>query len=101
MKTTDIPFMKEDTVAETKPDLTNVQGKPDNQADLDAADKQAKADKAEAKKSEKAKGPLGRASESSDPAVHKLMADRQTAAMNGDKDGAEAASDELRKLGFE
>jgi hypothetical protein len=100
VKTADVPFMKESPVAETKQDLTNVEGKPDNRADLDAAEKQAKAEKAESK-SKKPAGPLGRASESSDPAVHKLMADRQTAAMNGDKDGAEAASDELRKLGFE
>lgn len=51
--------------------------------------------------SKKPAGPLGNAAESSDPAVHKLLADRQTAAMNGDKDAADAASDELRKLGVE
>lgn len=46
-------------------------------------------------------GPLGRAAESSDPAVHQLLAERQTAVMNDDKDAVKAATAELNKLGFE
>ncbi len=45
--------------------------------------------------------PLAKASESGDPAVQKLLGDRQTAYMNGDA-GAEAQVDAaLAELGFE
>lgn len=44
---------------------------------------------------------LAKASESSDPAVHKLLADIQTAQMNGNDEQAEAARKALAGLGFE
>lgn len=45
--------------------------------------------------------PLAKASESSDPAVHKLLADIQTAQMNGNDEQADAARTALAELGFE
>jgi hypothetical protein len=45
--------------------------------------------------------PRGRASESGDPAVHKLLADRQTAVLNGNSDAVKAVDDQLADLGFE
>lgn len=45
--------------------------------------------------------PLAKAAESGDPAVQKLLGDRQTAAMNGDEDAAARVTAELGKLGFE
>ena len=44
---------------------------------------------------------LARASESTDPAVHQLMAELQSAQMNGDADKAAALVEQLAKLGFE
>ena len=43
---------------------------------------------------------LAPASESGDPAVHQLLAARQTAEMNGSDEGVKAATDALAKLGF-
>jgi hypothetical protein len=86
--------MKEGTVADAK-DTTKARQERDEQDPTNIEGKPAES------KSKKPAGPLGNAAESSDPAVHKLLADRQTAAMNGDKDAADAASDELRKLGVE
>jgi hypothetical protein len=37
---------------------------------------------------------------STDPAVHQLLAHRQIAAMNGDKDAADAATARLAELGY-
>jgi hypothetical protein len=42
----------------------------------------------------------GRAAESSDPAVHKLLADQDIARQNGDDETVERITKELRKLGF-
>jgi hypothetical protein len=44
--------------------------------------------------------PLGPAGESGDPAVHKLLADLETARSNGDGDAVKAARDALAALGF-
>lgn len=57
--------------------------------------------KPEARKSAEAAKALARASESGDPAVHKLLADIQTARMNNDADRVKALTDELAKLGYE
>ena len=46
-----------------------------------------------------AKAPLGVAGESSDPAVHQLLADRQTAESNDDKKAIEAVDHKLADLG--
>jgi hypothetical protein len=46
-----------------------------------------------------AKAPLGSAGESSDPAVHQLLAERQSAESNGDKKAIEAIDDKLAELG--
>ena len=56
---------------------------------------------ADEKKSEKpaAKAPLGSAAESSDPAVHQLLADRQTAESNGDEKAIEVIDQKLADLG--
>lgn len=43
---------------------------------------------------------LSDAAASTDPAVHQLLAHRQTAALNGDAEAADAATAELAKLGF-
>lgn len=57
---------------------------------------------ADAKKTESTSKPtLARASESSDPAVHQLLAQRQTAHMNEDTDGLKRISAELAALGYE
>jgi hypothetical protein len=45
--------------------------------------------------------PLASAAASGDPAVQKLLADRNTAAMNGDSDGQAQATAALAELGFE
>jgi hypothetical protein len=76
VKTPDVPFMKEPAVADHK------DTKPDAKAD-------------------KPSGPLGRAAESGDPAVHQVLAELQTAVMNDDQDAQEAAQAELKKLGVE
>lgn len=52
---------------------------------------------AEAKKA----APLARAAESTDPAVHQLMAEIQSAQMNGDADREKALAKQLADLGFE
>ena len=44
---------------------------------------------------------LAPAAESSDPAVHQLLAEIQTAQMNDDKDAEKDAREELRQLGYE
>jgi hypothetical protein len=46
-------------------------------------------------------GQLAPAAESSDPAVHQLLGDIQTAQMNDDKDAEAAAREDLRALGYE
>jgi hypothetical protein len=56
--------------------------------------------KPEPKSEPKSDSKLADAASASDPAVHQLLADRQTAEMNGDKDAAEAATAELKKLGY-
>lgn len=43
---------------------------------------------------------LAPASESGDPAVHQILAERQTAAMNSDEGAIAAADSALAKLGF-
>lgn len=44
---------------------------------------------------------LRRASETEDPAIHQLLAERQTAAANGDKDAVAAVGKALAELGYE
>lgn len=44
---------------------------------------------------------LAKASESSDPAVHELLARKQTASMNADNDEVKRISAELADLGYE
>lgn len=46
-------------------------------------------------------GNLAPAAESSDPAVHQLLAEIQTAQMNDDKDAEKNAREDLRALGYE
>lgn len=48
-----------------------------------------------------AKAGLSQASESSDPSVHKLLADIQTARLNDNNDEVKALTKELADLGFE
>lgn len=55
---------------------------------------------ADAKKPEP-KPKLAAASESSDPAVHQLLAQRQTAHMNEDTDELRRVNRELADLGYE
>lgn len=43
---------------------------------------------------------VGRASESGDPAVQQLLAQRQTAELNGDRDALDDVDKQLVKLGF-
>jgi hypothetical protein len=43
---------------------------------------------------------LAPASESADAAVHQLLAERQTASMNGDEAGMRAVDEALAKLGY-
>ena len=43
---------------------------------------------------------LADAAASSDPAVHQLLAERQTAALNGDVTAADAATAQLAELGY-
>ena len=47
------------------------------------------------------KGKLTPAAESGDPAVHKLLADIQTAQLNGDSDGEKNLRKQLAELGYE
>jgi len=47
------------------------------------------------------RGNLAPAAESSDPAVHQLLAEIQTAQMNDDKDAEKDAREDLRALGYE
>jgi hypothetical protein len=44
--------------------------------------------------------PLGRAGESGDPVVHQLLAERQTALINGDAAGIADADRRLAELGY-
>ncbi len=44
---------------------------------------------------------LARASESGDPAVHQLIAELQTARLNGNDDAVKAATEKLAALGYE
>jgi len=44
---------------------------------------------------------LAPAAESSDPAVHQLLAERDIAARNGDEDAAKAATARLAELGYQ
>ena len=44
---------------------------------------------------------LARASESGDPSVHQLMAELQTARLNGDADAASSLAAQLAELGYE
>jgi hypothetical protein len=53
-----------------------------------------------AKTSTPASKPLSPAGESGDPAVHKLLADLETARSNGDADAIKAAQTALAELGF-
>jgi len=46
-------------------------------------------------------GKLAPAAESGDPAVHKLLADIQTAQLNGDSDGEKNLRKQLAELGYE
>jgi hypothetical protein len=55
--------------------------------------------KAEEKPKPAAKAPPGSAGESSDPAVHQLLADRQTAESNGDEKAVEDIDKALGELG--
>lgn len=94
MKTTDVPFLKESPMADTKPTTTPAKSE----------------DKPAAKPVAVSLAPAG---ESADPAVHKLLADRQAAVMNVEaaepkvdeekvraaKDVVAAIDDELAKLG--
>ena len=45
--------------------------------------------------------PLARASEATDPAVHQIIAEMQTAQMNGDADVVSALVKQLADLGYE
>ncbi len=54
----------------------------------------------ETKKSEPAKPPLADGAASGDPAVHQLLAERNTAVMNGDEKAAEAVTAQLAELGY-
>lgn len=47
------------------------------------------------------RGPLQPASESSDPAVHEVLAQIQTARSNGDDDETERLTKHLAELGYE
>ena len=55
--------------------------------------------KVEEKPKPAAKAPPGSAGESSDPAVHQLLADRQTAESNDDKKAIEDIDHKLADLG--
>lgn len=79
--TADVPYPGRSTdVAESAPKKTT--------ADKPAADKPA------------LPAQLARASESGDPAVHQLLAERQTHLANGDTEKADAATAALADLGF-
>jgi hypothetical protein len=56
---------------------------------------------AEQAKAAKAAPKLAPASESSDPAVHQLIAEQQTAHMNGDQARVAEVAAALAELGFE
>lgn len=58
----------------------------------------AEAKKTEAKKPESVE--LADGASSSDPAVHQLLAERQTAYLNGDEEAANAATAQLKELGY-
>lgn len=47
------------------------------------------------------RAPLAPAAASGDPAVHKLLADLQSARLNGDDEAATAVAAQLAELGFE
>ena len=55
---------------------------------------------AEPKAAQKAEPVLGSAAESGDPAVHQVLAERETALANGDDDAAAALTRRLAELGF-
>lgn len=46
-------------------------------------------------------GDLTPAGEASDPAVHQLLAEKQTAVANGDDDAVKALDRQLNELGYE
>jgi hypothetical protein len=80
--TTDVPHLKEAAMAETaKTDTKSTEAKPAAGAAPRAR--------------------LTPAAESSDPAVHRLLAEIQTAQMNDDKDAEKSAREDLRALGYE
>ena len=54
----------------------------------------------EAKESKAAKPSLKSAAAAEDPAVHQLLAERQTATANGDKDALAAVDKALAELGY-
>ena len=47
------------------------------------------------------KAPLGKAAESGDPTVQKLLAEQEIHRSNGDDEKVEEVSDQLARLGFE
>jgi hypothetical protein len=57
--------------------------------------------KPEPRKAPEPKPALARASESGDPAVHQLMAELQTARLNGDDTAVAELSRRLAELGYE
>lgn len=61
----------------------------------------AETDKKTESKSTPAKASLGRASESGDPAVHQILAERQTATLNGDEAAVKDCDRRLAELGYE
>lgn len=86
MLTTDVPHLKGSLMADaTSKTSTATDSKPTDKPAAGAAPRAS----------------LAPAAESSDPAVHQLLAEIQTAQMNDDKDAEKAASDELRKFGYE
>lgn len=96
MKSADLPnlptYVKESTVVDSKKtEATPAKAEPKVEAMTETKAEDAKPVRPSAAAS---------AAESSDPAVHKLLADRQTAEMNGDVDGVKAVDDQLAELGY-
>ncbi len=79
MKTSDVPHLRETNMPESKTTSSEHEPEPASK--------------------HKASAPLGRAGESSDPAVHSLLADLETYERVGDKDGAKKTVARLRELG--
>lgn len=59
------------------------------------------ADKPQQPKPAAPAGPLGSAAASTNPVVHQLLAHREIAVSNGDKDAVDAVNDQLAALGVE